>query len=54
METSRDYATLLKAWQGWHDVTGPPMKKTFENYVMLKNEALKMAGQLFTGYILQT
>ena len=44
LQTSRDYDELLAAWKGWRDVTGPLMKKNFTDYVNLKNEALKIAG----------
>ena len=46
-QTSHDYDKLLAAWKGWRDVTGPRMKQNYTDYVRLKNEALKIAGESF-------
>ena len=45
--SSHDYDKLLAAWKGWRDVTGPKMKQNYTDYVRLKNEALKIAGESF-------
>ncbi|XP_059145136.1 angiotensin-converting enzyme-like [Physella acuta] len=40
MSDSRDYYELMAAWKGWRDVTGPKMKKKYEEYVQLYNSAV--------------
>ncbi|HSM30408.1 MAG TPA: M2 family metallopeptidase [Woeseiaceae bacterium] len=43
MQTSRDYAELLEAWQGWRTIS-PPMRDMFERYVELANEGARELG----------
>ncbi len=43
MAESRDYETLLDAWQGWRTVA-PPMRPKFERYVELANEGANELG----------
>ncbi|CAL1532569.1 unnamed protein product [Lymnaea stagnalis] len=44
LATSRDYDTLLEAWKGWRDATGPKMKDSYVKYVDAVNEAIRITG----------
>ena len=47
MATSRDYDELLRAWQGWRDVSGKLMKDDYVEFVTLSNEAINMSGMYY-------
>ncbi|XP_064597980.1 angiotensin-converting enzyme-like [Liolophura sinensis] len=49
MATSREYDELLNAWKGWRDASGKKMRKTYEEFVSLSNEAIKANGFVDTG-----
>ncbi|XP_041660894.1 angiotensin-converting enzyme 2 [Cheilinus undulatus] len=42
MADSRDYNKRLHVWEGWRRETGQKMRKLYEDYVDLKNEASKL------------
>ncbi|XP_071788169.1 angiotensin-converting enzyme-like isoform X1 [Asterias amurensis] len=44
MSTSRDYAELNWAWQGWRQAVGPSAKEDYKKYVELKNVAAEANG----------
>lgn len=48
LATSRDYDTLLEAWQGWHTIS-PPMRKDYQRFVELANEGAKGLGYADLG-----
>ena len=39
LKTSRNYDELLYVWKGWHDATGPKMRKPFAKTVVINNKA---------------
>jgi peptidyl-dipeptidase A len=41
---SRDYDQLLDIWKGWHDSTGPKMRKMYAQIVELENKAARETG----------
>jgi len=43
MRTSRDYATQLEAWEGWHTVS-PPYRADYSRFVELINEGSRELG----------
>ncbi|XP_013379232.1 angiotensin-converting enzyme [Lingula anatina] len=44
MMTSRDYDELLWAWKSWRDVTGPPIRDLYREFVVFQNKAAKENG----------
>lgn len=44
MKTSEDPEELKYYWQQWYDKAGTPMRKNFEEYVKLRNEAARLNG----------
>ncbi|KAM4843363.1 angiotensin-converting enzyme isoform 1-T1 [Thomomys bottae] len=49
LATSRSYAMLLFAWEGWHDTVGIPLKPLYEDFTALSNEAYRQDGFADTG-----
>ncbi|KAM6175753.1 angiotensin-converting enzyme [Erethizon dorsatum] len=49
LASSRSYAMLLFAWEGWHDAVGIPLKPLYQDFTTLSNEAYKQDGFLDTG-----
>jgi peptidyl-dipeptidase A len=41
---SRDYDQLLNIWRGWHDSTGPKMRKMYAQLIELENRAARDNG----------
>jgi peptidyl-dipeptidase A len=48
LRSSRDYATQLDAWKGWHTIA-IPMRKDYQRFVELSNEGAKELGFANTG-----
>ena len=46
MARSRDYNTLLTAWKGFRNVTGPPMRPNYGTFVKLSNIGAREHGTL--------
>ncbi len=44
MATSRDYDELLRAWQGWHDSAGDPLRPLYPQFVELSNRGARDYG----------
>ena len=44
MSSSRDYDTLLWAWEGWHDAVGPNIRDNFTDLVTYMNKAAEEYG----------
>lgn len=44
LQGSRNEEELRHVWTQWRDVTGKPMKKLYERFVELSNEAAKLNG----------
>ena len=51
MSTSRDYAELNWAWQGWRQAVGPSAKEDYKKYVELKNVAAEANGNCYLSQI---
>ncbi|XP_008844827.1 angiotensin-converting enzyme [Nannospalax galili] len=49
LASSRSYAKLLFAWEGWHDAVGIPLKPLYQDFTALSNEAYRQDGFLDTG-----
>ncbi|XP_042639493.1 angiotensin-converting enzyme [Orycteropus afer afer] len=49
LASSRSYAMLLFAWEGWHDAVGIPLKPLYQQVTALSNEAYKQDGFSDTG-----
>lgn len=49
MATSRNYKSLLYAWEGWHNASGVPLKPIYPTFVELSNQAMKADGFKDTG-----
>ncbi|XP_075033464.1 angiotensin-converting enzyme [Mixophyes fleayi] len=49
MATSRSYKKLLYAWEGWHQSAGVPLRKKYEEFVTLSNQAYQLDGYKDTG-----
>nr|XP_012299551.1 angiotensin-converting enzyme isoform X1 [Aotus nancymaae] len=49
LASSRSYAMLLFAWEGWHNAAGIPLKPLYEDFTALSNEAYKEDGFSDTG-----
>ncbi|XP_057682764.1 angiotensin-converting enzyme [Corythoichthys intestinalis] len=49
MATSRSYKKLLYAWEGWHNVSGVPLKQHYPRFVELGNKASRADGFTDTG-----
>lgn len=45
MATSRSYKRLLYAWEGWHNVSGVPLRSLYPGFVELSNKASQMDGE---------
>ena len=45
MANSRSYKRLLYAWEGWHNVSGVPLKTLYPEFVQLSNNASTMDGE---------
>lgn len=45
LASSRSYAMLLFAWEGWHNAAGIPLKPLYEDFTALSNEAYKQDGE---------
>ena len=44
MTNSRDYDRILWAWKGWHDATGPKMRKAYTEVVTIQNKGAKYSN----------
>lgn len=42
MADSRDYYERLQVWEGWRVQVGKKMRRLYEDYVDLKNEAARL------------
>ncbi|XP_011602426.2 angiotensin-converting enzyme [Takifugu rubripes] len=49
MANSRSYKKLLYAWEGWHNVSGDPLRERYKNFVELSNKAYRSDGFADTG-----
>ncbi|XP_060242521.1 angiotensin-converting enzyme isoform X2 [Meriones unguiculatus] len=49
LASSRSYAKLLFAWEGWHDAVGIPLKPLYQDFTDLSNEAYRQDGFPDTG-----
>lgn len=49
MATSRSYKRLLYAWEGWHNVSGVPLRQHYPRFVELSNIASRADGYNDTG-----
>ncbi|KAL7869846.1 hypothetical protein AOLI_G00138340 [Acnodon oligacanthus] len=49
LANSRSYKRLLYAWEGWHNVSGKPLKNLYPEFVELSNKASTMDGFEDTG-----
>ncbi|OWK14596.1 ACE, partial [Cervus elaphus hippelaphus] len=49
LASSRSYALLLYAWEGWHNAAGIPLKPLYQDFTALSNEAYKQDGFSDTG-----
>ncbi|XP_020136466.2 angiotensin-converting enzyme isoform X1 [Microcebus murinus] len=49
LASSRSYARLLFAWEGWHDAVGIPLKALYQDFCTLSNEAYRLDGFSDTG-----
>ncbi|XP_036428070.1 angiotensin-converting enzyme [Colossoma macropomum] len=49
LANSRSYKRLLYAWEGWHNVSGKPLKDLYPEFVELSNKASTMDGFEDTG-----
>ncbi|KAM5150442.1 angiotensin-converting enzyme isoform 1-T1 [Callospermophilus lateralis] len=49
MASSRSYAKLLFAWEGWHDTVGIPLKPLYQDFTALSNEAYRQDNFSDTG-----
>lgn len=47
MINSSDYNELTYVWSAWRDATGAKMKKQYQRYVELYNEAAKANGNYY-------
>uniref|UniRef100_A0A8D2AN39 Angiotensin-converting enzyme n=1 Tax=Sciurus vulgaris TaxID=55149 RepID=A0A8D2AN39_SCIVU len=47
--SSRNYAMLLFAWEGWHDAVGIPLKPLYQEFTALSNEAYRQDDFSDTG-----
>jgi hypothetical protein len=45
LASSRSYAMLLFAWEGWHNAVGIPLKPLYEDFTALSNEAYTQDGE---------
>lgn len=45
LASSRSYALLLYAWEGWHNAAGIPLKPLYQDFTALSNEAYKQDGE---------
>lgn len=45
LASSRNYAMLLFAWEGWHDAVGIPLKPLYQDFTALSNEAFRQDGE---------
>ena len=52
MASSNDWDTLLWAWEGWREETGPKIKDLFPRSVELSNKAAVIGGKDFTKRII--
>jgi peptidyl-dipeptidase A len=44
LSNSRDYDTLLLAWEGWHNAAGNPMRNIYTEIVQLQNKGARDNG----------
>jgi peptidyl-dipeptidase A len=51
MAKSRDPKLLLHAWKSWRDASGKHMRKDYERYVTLKNEAAVADGDSSNHFV---
>uniref|UniRef100_A0A3B4DX39 Angiotensin-converting enzyme n=1 Tax=Pygocentrus nattereri TaxID=42514 RepID=A0A3B4DX39_PYGNA len=49
LANSRSYKKLLYVWEGWHNVSGKPLKSIYPEFVQLSNKASTMDGFEDTG-----
>ncbi|XP_051968866.1 angiotensin-converting enzyme-like isoform X2 [Xyrauchen texanus] len=49
MATSRSYNRLLYAWEGWHNISGVPLRALYPEFVEVSNKASRMDGFEDTG-----
>lgn len=49
MADSRDYYERLHVWEGWRVQVGKKMRRLYEDYVDLKNEAAKLNSMTHRG-----
>ncbi|XP_051014842.1 angiotensin-converting enzyme [Acomys russatus] len=49
LASSRSYAKLLFAWEGWHDAVGTALKPLYQDVSALSNEAYRQDGFPDTG-----
>lgn len=49
LANSQSYKKLLYAWEGWHNVSGMPLKDLYPEFVQLSNKASVMDGFDDTG-----
>ncbi|KAL2078213.1 hypothetical protein ACEWY4_025898 [Coilia grayii] len=49
MARSRSYRKLLLAWEGWHNVSGVPLRALYPEFVRLSNKASVLDGFADTG-----
>ncbi|XP_021068150.1 angiotensin-converting enzyme [Mus pahari] len=49
LASSRSYAKLLFAWEGWHDAVGIPLKPLYQDFTAISNEAYRQDGFSDTG-----
>ncbi|XP_062072101.1 angiotensin-converting enzyme [Lepus europaeus] len=49
LASSRSYAMLLFAWEGWHNAVGIPLKPLYQEFTALSNEAYRQDGFSDTG-----
>ena len=45
LASSRSYALLLYAWEGWHNAAGIPLKPLYQDFTALSNKAYKQDGE---------
>ncbi|EDM06349.1 angiotensin I converting enzyme (peptidyl-dipeptidase A) 1, isoform CRA_b [Rattus norvegicus] len=49
LASSRNYAKVLFAWEGWHDAVGIPLRPLYQDFTALSNEAYRQDGFSDTG-----
>ncbi|EDL34253.1 angiotensin I converting enzyme (peptidyl-dipeptidase A) 1, isoform CRA_a [Mus musculus] len=49
LASSRSYAKLLFAWEGWHDAVGIPLKPLYQDFTAISNEAYRQDDFSDTG-----